>query len=191
MIINNNDLFIWHPIGPHNKESVEEIFNRKIENIYEYGYTMWSFSPIKQKRANFWLEEINKIKQNKLYVICCPSNKTIDPALNVNKEPKWLKEVSFDGYKWKSIPSKMASYHKDINKNGVIASTFNIKNIISLKNSKIKRPNKWFNVSKEKWINSTLPTRGEFLVSSLEEDKDGKNIPFLLELEYPYFGWLR
>jgi hypothetical protein len=185
-------LAIHHPVGPHAGESLAQIIARKKLDIAAYGFTLWSFSSARKERIDTWRTQLKSNNQSNCVVLC--SGETSKDPLTNNNNINWLTEYSYDQQNWQKLPNtKMVSYHRKANKNGIVASAFIVEDIIVPDNVKFERINSWYSNKDQKWVNSPLPTRGEYLIEmpELYMLKKGKSVKLLLKLKYPFMVWVR
>jgi hypothetical protein len=181
---------IWHPVGPHSGESLEEIVSRKQRDIDTYGFTVWAFSAAKLERVAVWKRELQAGGQSSCTAYCC-GNSTKDP-IAPGAEPHWCTEYSFDLVRWQELPNpRMVSYQRGPRSNGVVASGFWVRAIEAPVDMKVDRSCTWFRTERKEWAATALPTRGEYLVRRPYVSSSGIKVRLLLHLSDPFVVWVR
>lgn len=184
-------LYFWHPVGPHAGESLAEIVARKGSDVQRFGFTPWSFAPARLERVVAWRAELEKRGQETAIAVGC-GDSTSDPSVRSGSEPRWLTEYSEDLVTWKKLPSKkMTSYHRAPSKSGVVASAFLVTRVSAPPEMRVARPRHWFSAKHSVWYDGALPTRGEYLVGQPPPLSSGTRVRVLLELKHPFVVWLR
>lgn len=183
-------LAIWHPVGPHSGESLEQIVVRKQRDIDTYGFTVWAFSAAKRERIEAWKKELQVGGQSSCTAFCC-GNSTKDPIVP-GAGPHWCTEYSLDLTRWDLLPhSTMVSYQRGPRSSGVVASGFWVRAVEAPVDMKVDRPCSWFRTDRTEWSAARLPTRGEYLVQRPCVSSSGTKVRLLLHLTDPFVVWVR
>jgi len=177
--------YFWHPVGSHAGESLEEIVLRKTADIEQHGFTLWSFTPARSERVEAWRADIATTPQTQ--VLCC-GEATQDPG--EGRPVHWAREVSSDKKIWTAVPPRMTSYHRPPNKQGIMASAFQVIQIEAQKDLFVERPKWWLKTDRPEWVNRPVPTRGEYLVKNVAFSS-GRTVRLLLTLSSPFVVWVR
>lgn len=173
------EIGFWHPFGPHAGETVEQILQRKQQEITKNGWTLWSFQYRTRATLESWFREIQNHKPNRVVVFCSDGKGAISPS---SKTHYCTHYTPIDTLESKRIPlpihvpHPMGSAGKAtafIVKNILFPATFREVSILWLKQ----------NV----WQRRPLPTRPEYLI------KPGAGSPIrkfqaILELQHPYIA---
>jgi hypothetical protein len=174
---------IWHPFGPHGRETAEEIISRKRTEIGVNGWTLWSFQYRRQEILEEWFRHLSNVRNP--VVFCSMSLNAVDPAsTGIPVEPReCLAYRSCGEIVWQTIPPGVKVRHPFRGKRKQ-ASAFVIKQIIHP--AEFDCPNvQW--LSKGVWQESRLPTRGEYLIQR-GGSQPMRAVRAFLELQPPYLA---
>ncbi len=181
-------LCLWHPVGPHIGESLEEIVRRKQGEIALHGYTLWSFAFARLSRVEAWRRELRGRGLATCTVVCC-GDSTVDPH-DGTKAIRWMTEASEDARAWAQIP-RITNYHRGPRRNGIVACGFTVHSIEVPAGLRVARPTRWLRANEGRWDDGPVPTRGEYLVEAPAEVGTGRAVRLVLTVRDPYVVWLR
>ena len=182
------EIAFFHPIGAHVGESLAEISTPKQAEIRQHGHTFWSFAPATLDRVNLWREELQLAEAHTCPVVCFGSM-TKDPQRNKADE-YWATAWSADQQLWQPLPERVTNYHRPI-RNGILASAFVVKDIAVPTDLFIRRPSLWLAMNPQEWRQTSVPTRGEYLVRNVEPAQSGNRVHLLLAVADPFAVWIR
>jgi hypothetical protein len=155
------ELAIWHPFGPHGRETAEEILQRKRREIEGNGWTLWSFQHRRIEVLEEWSRLLSTVKSP--LVFCSNSPGAIDPAergapVGVRYCRSYRPACQRD---WKAIPGTVKVPHPMRARNRD-PSAFMVQRIVYPTERLPSVAVEWF--SKGQWQVKPLPTRGEYLI---------------------------
>lgn len=176
----------WHCFGVHAGEARDAILKRKQKEIEINGWTLWSFQGRTEATVQLWLEYIQKIPSQPIFVFCSDSRGANDPK----SYPAFATEYrSAVGSLWQPIPKGVIVPHPFGGRS--LAAAFRVVKVLhpvpdKLQNSQME----WLCVKDGIWRTDRVPTRGEYLVRS------GNGAPLrrtyaVLELAAPYVVQMR
>ena len=153
----NFDAGVWHPFGPHGRETAEQIIERKRQEIDANGWTLWSFQYRRPEVLEAWSRRLSEAKDPVTF--CSNSPGAVDPAeIGPPTQP-----ISCRSYKpafhdeWLPFPAAVKVPHPF--KNGkTLASAFIVRRIV--------HPFEWAGLpliqwlSKGEWRDKPLLPRG-------------------------------
>ena len=175
---------IWHPFGPHGRETVEQIIERKRREIEVNNWTFWSFQYRRTAVLEEWSGHLSA--ESRPVVFCSDSPDAVDPAdIGNSVETVDCRSYRFAGQmEWHTWPTGIKVPHPFRGKKRQ-ASAFVIKRIVHPVESFTLPTVQW--LSKDRWQDARVPTRGEYLI------RRGGLAPMrcvraLLELREPYLA---
>lgn len=163
---------IWHPFGPHGRESPEAILGRKANEIETNGWTLWSFQNRRDGILNSWSSLLSASKYPPV-VFCSYSPGARDPSDGKTAGGGALsKVIRCRSYRlarstsWRAIPRAIQVPHPFRNRKNY-ASAFVVQRIVNLDGQQILQQHhspaiRWY--SNGKWRTDRVPTRGEYLI---------------------------
>jgi hypothetical protein len=157
------NIAIWHPFGPHGRETVEQIIERKRREIKANGWTLWSFQYRRPEVLEEWSRYLSAASEMDQIAFCSYSPDAVDPAdAKVPIETTDCKSYRFAGQaQWRPWPNGIKVPHPFRGKRRH-ASAFVVKQII-YPIEHFSLPNvQW--LSHGAWQESRVPTRGEYLM---------------------------
>jgi hypothetical protein len=163
MSLMNYSLFqigFWHPFGPHGRESVDEILERKRREIRENGWTLWSFQ--RRRVLDDWRHEILTASPDAVYVFCSEGVGATDPP-NEPVACRSYRLISDAG--WQPLPKAIRVPHPF--RHGCNeASAFVVQGVVYPVDSFELPTVEWFSLKRGPWRRETVPTRGEYLIKA-------------------------
>lgn len=179
---------IWHPFGPHGRETPEQIIERKRAEIERNGWTFWSFQYRTTALLGEWYRELSSGGQT-AFAFCSKSKNAVDPAV-AGKPIETTERRSFrfvSQNEWRPFPTGVRVPHP-FRERRRQASAFVVHRIVYPVEVFSAPPVEW--LSKGTWRNERLPTRGEYLIRV-----GGTNlmrpVRAVLELREPYLALVR
>jgi hypothetical protein len=175
---------IWHPFGPHGRETVEQIIERKRREIEVNGWTFWSFQYRRMEVLEEWSGYLSA--ESKSVVFCSYSPDAVDPAdIGISVETVDCRSYRFAGQmEWQPWPAGIRGPHPFRGKKRQ-ASAFVIQRIVHPVESFTLPTVQW--LSKGLWQDARVPTRGEYLIR-----RGGvapmRRVRAVLELREPYLA---
>jgi hypothetical protein len=176
----------WHPVGPHGRESLESIVQRKRADTATHGFTYWSFAAARPERVFAWRKELAARGIRTCAAVCC-GDTPVDPTTE-STQVTWAKEYSEDLVSWRPMPHRMTSFHNP--RGAGIASAF-VVNEVAAPEARVARPTRWFRAANHAWEESRVPTRGQYLVEHPAESTKGQRVRLVLTLGDPFVVWVR
>ncbi len=174
----------WHPFGPHGRESVEEILERKSREIRENGWTLWSF----QKRCvlDDWRREIIAAGPDAVYVFCSEGVGAADPP----NEPAPCRSYRLIGdLTWQPTPKAISVPHP-FRHGSTEASAFVVHRVVYPVDSFELPTVEWFSLKGGPWRREKVPTRGEYLIRAGGGERMRRWCAVLI-LQDPYLAVVR
>jgi hypothetical protein len=169
----------WHPFGPHAGESVEQILDRKSEEIKTNGWTLWSFQHRKTLEA--WHDEIVSNCPESVFVFCSAGKGSKVPTSNTMDSHSYRLVGEND---WRRVQGFRVPHHFQY----TLASAFIVHRIF-YPLTKCELPTiEWFKDGA--WQRRTLPTRPEYLIRRGGHLRMPR-IRAVLKLKAPYLAFLR
>lgn len=148
----------WHPFGPHGRESVKEILERKSRETGANGWTLWSFQ--RRRVLDDWRREILAAVPDAVYVFCSEGSGAADPP----NEPIACRSYRLIGdAAWKPLPNAISVPHP-FRPGSNKASAFVVQRVVYPVDSFELPTVEWFSLKKGPWRRERVPTRGEYLI---------------------------
>lgn len=184
------EVSFWHPVGPHGRESLAEIRDRKLREAEVHGFTLWSFAAARPERVFRWRSELSQREITSCKAVCCGESAK-DPS-RTDSDVRWATEFSADLRSWQPAPPHLTSYHyRPDRSTAPLASAFVVREIQAPEELRVARPLKWFRAAEGRWENSRVPTRGQYLVETPKDAPGGQRVRILLALADPFVVWVR
>jgi hypothetical protein len=177
---------VWHPFGPHGRETPEQIINRKRGEIAINGWTLWSFQYRRPAVLEAWCRELAAADSILLVVFCSDSAGAADPANTGSSvgtiDCRSYRFVGEDA--WRPFPGGVRVPHP-FRAEKRQASAFVVQRIVSQVEALPRPAIEW--LSQGQWRQDRVPTRGEYLI------RPGGTVPIrpfraVLELQAPYLA---
>lgn len=178
----------WHPLGPHGKETPEQIIERKRGEIAANGWTLWSFQH--RPMLDAWHRELSSAETEAVFVFCSEGKGAVDP----DREGAKVETVDCRSYRfvgqaeWQPIPEGVRVPHP-FRPGKKVASAFVVRGIIHPVVPFESPAVEWFSPTKGGWCQGGLPTRGEFLIRPAGAIRM-RGIRAVLELKAPYLAFV-
>lgn len=175
---------VWHPFGPHGRESPEQIIERKRGEIAANGWTFWSFQYRRLAVLEAWQRELSIVASP--VVFCSDSAMAVDPAdTGTPVAPTDCRSYRPVGVeRWRPWPAAVRVPHpfRGLRRQ---ASAFVVSAIIHPVVGFTSPTVEW--LAATGWRRDRVPTRGEYLVRS------GGEVPMrpvraMLVLQDPYLA---
>jgi hypothetical protein len=185
MSYSNFAIAIWHPFGPHGLETVDQIIERKRQEIESNGWTFWSFQYRRPEVLDEWSSHLASSGGPNPFVFCSNSPSAVDPAqTGTPVETTECQSYRFASEtQWQSWPKNVRVPHPFRGKRRQ-ASAFVVHRIVYPLEPFSLPPVEW---SKGDWQAARVPTRGEYLIR-----RGGSNsmrrVRAILELRAPYLA---
>ena len=177
---------IWHPFGPHGRETADEIIERKRREIEANGWTFWSFQYRRPEVLDEWSSHLAIPGTSNPMVFCSNSPSALDPA----ETGAPVGTTDCQSYRfarqteWRPWPKDVRVPHPFRGKNRQ-ASAFIVQRIAYPLEPFVLPAVEW--LSKGTWQTTRIPTRGEYLVR-----RGGsislRSVRAILELREPYLA---
>jgi len=152
---------LWHPFGPHGRESPEHIIERKRREIADNGWTLWSFQYRRPEVMVAWHRELATAAPP--LVFCSNSPGAVDPA--EAGEPVATTECRSFRFvnegTWQPWPVCVQVPHPFRGKRRR-ASAFVVTELIHPVEAFVSPSVEW--LSDGLWRQDRVPTRGEYLI---------------------------
>jgi hypothetical protein len=178
-------LGVWHPFGPHGRETPEQIIERKRREIDLNGWTLWSFQYRRLEVLQTWCLEMAAAEPLTALVLCSDSAGAVDPAEAGTPvgTTDCRSYMSVGAEVWQPFPAGVRVPHPFKGEKGT-ASAFIVGRILYPVDF-VGPAAEW--LSKGQWRQDRVPTRGEYLV------RPGGTVPLrpvraVLELRAPYLA---
>lgn len=180
------NMAFWHPLGPHARESVEQIIERKRQEIQINGWTLWSFQYRRTQVLDEWRSHLMSAAESTVKVFCSHSPKAVDPAVvGVPVEAVECRSYRFAGQTlWQPWPTGIKVLHAFRGRR-TQASAFVVDRIIHPVESFSPQAIEW--MSQGQWRQDRLPTRGEYLIRP-GGTNPMRQVRAVLELRSPYLA---
>jgi hypothetical protein len=178
---------MWHPFGPHGRETPEQIIERKRAEIAANGWTLWSFQYRRPQAMEEWYRVLSAAGPW-VPVFCSNSTGAVDPAeTGVPVETTECRSYRMIGEnEWRPWPAGVRVPHpfRDGRRQ---ASAFVVQRVIHPVELFDLPAVEW--LSEGRWRQDRVPTRGEYLI------RPGGTIPMrpvraVLELRSPYLAFV-
>jgi hypothetical protein len=178
---------IWHPFGPHGRETPEQIIERKRVEITANGWTFWSFQYRRPEVLAAWYRELSVTGQTAI-AFCSNSAGAVDPA--DTGDPVGTTECRsfrFVGQEeWRPWPVGVRVPHP-FRESKRQAAAFVVSRVIYPVEAFTLPAVEW--LSGDRWRQDRVPTRGEYLI------RPGGTVPIrpvraVLELKAPYLAFV-
>ena len=176
----------WHPFGPHDRESAEEIIARKRSEIENNGWTFWSFQ---RRNTDEWKRVLSIARGQPVFVFCSEGKGAIDPAREgSNSQPISCRSYCFaPAGNWVPMPDKIKVPHP-FRPNKSLASAFIVERIFHPIEEFSSPSVEWLRKSSG-WDQSKVPTRGEYLIRRGGINRM-RRVRAVLELKSPFLATL-
>src|SRR4051794_8585276 len=69
---------MWHPFGPHGRETRQQILDRKAREISANGWTLWSFRYRRPEVLKNWSRLLAETRSPRVF--CSDSARAVDPS---------------------------------------------------------------------------------------------------------------
>jgi hypothetical protein len=176
---------VWHPFGPHSRETPEQIIERKRQEIVTNGWTLWTFQYRRPAVLATWARELSGAAAPVAF--CSASAGAVDPAETGNPvasaDCRSYQVVGEEA--WRPMPAGVrATYHfRGVRRH---ASAFVVRRVVHPVDPVPLPAVEWLAVDGQ-WRRDRVPTRGEYLI------RGGGTTPLravraLLELRPPYLA---
>lgn len=176
----------WHPFGPHGRETVEQIIQRKRKEIEVNGWTLWSFQCRRSQVLDEWCRYLSAAAEPTAVAFCSHSPGAVDPAdVGVPIGTTDCRSYRFASQtEWQPWPVGIRVPHPFRGKKKQ-ASAFVVQRIVHPVESFVLPAVEV--LSKGQWHQNRVPTRGEYLI------RPGGMTPMrqvhaVLELRAPYLA---
>jgi|SRR5271157_3952757 len=180
------ELAFWHPFGPHGRETPKQIIERKRIEIAVNDWTLWSFQH--RLMLNDWHSELSAARPDTVFVFCSEGSRAIDPAGDgaATTECRSYQFVPERSAEWLPMPKGVRVPHP-FRPGKIRASAFVVQRVIYPIEAFLPPALEWFSPKKGPWCQTSVPTRGEYLI------RPGGMIPMrsvsaVLELRPPYLA---
>jgi len=152
---------IWHPFGPHGRESAEQIIQRKRREIQANGWTLWSFQNRRAEVLEEWSRILSAVKGP--VVFCSNSPGALDPSdTGTPAEGTHCRSYRLACTEaWLPLPEALKVPHP-FKGEKKYASAFVVRQIVHPVEPFPSPTVQWF--SKGEWLDTSVPTRGEYLI---------------------------
>jgi hypothetical protein len=175
---------VWHPFGPHGRESPEQIIDRKRREIAANGWTFWSFQYRRPEVLAAWHRELSSAASPVAF--CSDSAGAVDPADAgepvATTDCRSYRLVGEDV--WRPWPLAVRVPHPFRGARRQ-ASAFVVSEIIHPLTEFVPSAVEWF--SEGAWRRDRVPTRGEYLVR-IGGDVPMRPVRAILVLQAPYLA---
>src|SRR3972149_697782 len=150
----------WHPFGPHGRESLEGILERKRREIADNGWTLWSFQ--RRRMLENWLSEIRRASPDAVFVFCSEGIGAAGPPSE--PAPCTHYRLIGDGG-WRPLPKTISVPHP-FRPGSNEASAFVVQRVVHPVDSFEPPTIEWFSRNGGPWRRERVPTRGEYLIKA-------------------------
>jgi len=176
----------WHPFGPHGRETVEQIIQRKRKEIEVNSWTLWSFQYRRSQVLDEWCRHLSAAAGSTAVVFCSHSPGAVDPAdVGIPIGTTDCRSYRFAAKKeWQPWPVGIRVPHPFRGKSK-LASAFVVQRIIHPVESFALPAVEW--LYKGQWRKDRVPTRGEYLIR-LGGVTPIRQVGAVLELRVPYLA---
>lgn len=176
----------WHPFGPHGRETVEQIIQRKGHEIEVNGWTLWSFQYRRWQVLDEWCRHLSAAWGLTAVVFCSHSPRAVDPAdVGTRMRTTDCRSYRFaNETEWRPCPVGIRVPHPFRGKSK-LASAFVVQRIIHPIESLALPAVEW--LYKGQWRKDRVPTRGEYLIR-LGGATPIRQVSAVLELRAPYLA---